>query len=799
MMTPFFFKPRPAVKLLVGLLAVTVLAAAGFPERNLPVAKQLASPKASGFLPGDVRLLNGPFRESQDAEAKYLLSLDLDRLLAPFLTECGLKAKAAPYPGWETQSLPGVALSFYMAGASRLYRLTENRQFLVNLQYVLGELSRCQANAGGFLLGSRGGRRFFKKVETEGFFEDLDDWSDGCGEPYYVLEKLFSGLIDVYRIGELPAALQIATKLADWLAGHMSHISESELHKIMTVEYGGMNWVLADMYGLTGDARYLAMSKRWQDRQIVEPMTMGVDVLTGAHANTQFPKMSGLADRYAYTADPADANGPRFFWESVVLHRTYVTGGNSESEYFRARDVLRDTLTPFTSENCNSYNMLKLTALLNRIEPRVEYADYIERTLYNHILSAQNRDDGRICYHLPLMPGAEKFWRSLYDDFSCCVCSSMDSYTRHAEYVYQRSAADLYVNLFVASEVRWREKGITVRQETDFPFSDRTSLRFTCRTDAELGLDIRNPYWLAGPMEIRVNGDVLKLSPEAGYARINRRWRTGDLVEIRLPMGIRTEAMPDDRNRIAFFQGPVLLAGVLSKDAASDLVRGNVPPALLPGDAPKPAWLRPSGAPLEYTMTVARPGGVRVKPLFQVKTEPYSVYWQLVTEGEWNARLARRDEDAERLRRYDLRTFDSMTVGDEKSETDHGLTGDSVTGKGNSGILDEDAWREAAKEPGFGYRMRCPGDQPVTLLCRFMGRVQHERWDLQIKVDGTTIAELKRDKDDTYPVIPFIYTYEIPFALTKGRPSIEVTFSAPSTRKMPRLMQLRTLGADRSR
>jgi uncharacterized protein len=389
--------------------------------------------KTYGFNVGEVKLLDGPFKESQDAEAKYLLSLDIDRLLAPFRSEAGLEPKAESYPGWEL-NLPGVALSFYLSGASRLYLLTGEKKYLENINHILDELEICQSRNEGYLMGGKGLKQVFEKLSKEGYYEDWA-WGDGYGEPFYCLEKLYSGLIDIYRICNNKKALKILVNLTEWLDKHISHLSDEDMQKIMSVEFGGMNWVLSDMYVITGNKRYLAMSKRWQDNQVMVPMTKGIDVLIGKHGNTQFPKISGLAARYPYTADSSDLKGATFFWESVVNHRTYVTGGNTESEYFRSRDSLSNALTPFTAENCNEYNMLKLTSLLFKIEPRVEYADFIERTLFNHILSTQNTEDGRVCYHLPLIPGGERYYLPLYDEFSCCVCSAMDSYTRHSEYI----------------------------------------------------------------------------------------------------------------------------------------------------------------------------------------------------------------------------------------------------------------------------------------------------------------------------------------------------------------------------
>lgn len=758
----------------------------------IPKAKQLVPQKAYSFNIGDVRLLDGPFKESQDAEAKYLLSLDLDRLLAPFLTESGLKPKAQAYPGWETRSLPGVALSFYLSGAARIYKITGNEVFLKNMNYILAAMRKCQTRNDGYLLGSKGGKLVFRKLEEEGYYPEFSDWGNGHGEPYYVMDKLFSGLMDVYRICQIPAALRISTDLADWLERHMSHISEADLQKIMTEEYGGMNWVLADMYFITGNRKYLAMSKRWQDEGVIVPTTHKIDVLTGIHANTQFPKISGLAARYPYSADSTDLNGATFFWESVVKHRSFVTGGNSESEYFWPRDSLNNRLTPFTTENCNEYNMLKLTSLLNQIEPKAEYADFMERTLFNHLLSAQNTEDGRVCYHLPLMPGAERYYRSLYDEFSCCVCSGMDSYTRHSEYIYAHNESELYVNLFIASELTWKKKGISITQETEFPFKEITILKFKCDRETQLGLNIRNPYWISEPVTIRINGKVGEISDSAGYLCIRRKWQTGDVVEVKLPMKIRTESMPDDKNKIAFFQGPVLLAGTLEKEYALDLVRANVAPALLPGNKSVDQWLKPAGEPLEYITTIARPYEIKLKPLFKLKTGPYSVYWQILTEKDLQQRVVLKEQQEDHLIKLERITIDRVIVGDEDSERKHALTGNSTTGKGNFGILNDEAWRSAEPD-GFSYIIETPGNQPVSLLCKFMGRAQNETWDCRIKIDTTTLVSLKRGKDDTSPVIPIEGCYPVPYELTKGKKSIKVEFEVSATKQMPRLMELRTL------
>jgi DUF1680 family protein len=269
-------------------------------------AAPVVPPRAGSFSPAEVRLLDGPFKRSRDATARYLLSLDVDRLLAPYLTESGLKAKAPAYAGWETSVLPGVGLGFYLSAISYLASGTGDKEFTRRLNYILDELERCQQATGGYLLGTRNGRAIFARIEKEGKFKGFAPWGDGCAEPYYALEKIFSGLRDAYRIAGLRQALQIEVRLGDWLDRHMSHLSDAWMADLMVEEFGGLNWVLSDLYADAGDARFMALSRRWQDQKVFAGPAAGKDDLAGKHANTQIPKFSGLAARYPFSGDPAD-------------------------------------------------------------------------------------------------------------------------------------------------------------------------------------------------------------------------------------------------------------------------------------------------------------------------------------------------------------------------------------------------------------------------------------------------------------------------------------------------------------
>jgi DUF1680 family protein len=789
--------------LFIKLSAIALIAVScNTSKEYVPKAIQIVPQKTFNFPAGEVKLLDGPFKESQDAEAKNLLALDMDRLLAPFLIESGLTPKGEPYSGWEKNVLPGVALSFYLSGSARLYMSTGNVEFLKRLNYALDELETCQQKNDGYILGTKNGKKIFARVEKEGCFPEFGHWKDGEATPYYSLEKLMSGLRDVYRICHIQKALQISNDLGNWLCKHMSFITDTELQKIMRTEYGGMNWVLSDLYADTGDKRYLELSKRWQDIITVVPMVQGNDVLNGVHANMQFPKYSGLAARYPYSGDAGDLFGARFFWESVVNHRTYVTGGNSESEFFGPKDSLSHRLTPFTEENCNEYNLLRLTSLLYQIEPRVEYADFFERTLYNHILASQNPADNKVCYFLPLMPGAGRVYH-LLEEFSCCVCSALDSYTRHAEYIYSHSDSAIFVNLFIASELDFKEKGIALKQETIFPDQDISTLTIKCNKAVKLDLCIRNPYWADNAVTIKINGNQQKISASIdGYFHVQRTWLNADVVELKLPMNLRTESMPDDNNMIALFYGPVLLAANLDGELANSLLMEEVAPALVPGELLLNEWLKPTGVPLTYTTTILKPRQVEVLPFYRKKTGPYSVYWQKLSESEWTKREAIKQQKLNDEKKLDIVTIDKVMVGDSISESNHHLTGESWTGFGNGGmygkdgILSDMCWRRSSSG-SFGYDILVSDSEPNALFCRYMGRGCYERWSCRITIDGITIQTLKLGKleVEAYSLVTWHTTYAIPAELTKGKKKVTVLFEPleDNSIQMPRLMEMRII------
>jgi len=648
----------------LGSLVVLAMSA-GYAAESVASPAPAVAPLASAFPLQDVHLLEGPLKHSQDIAAAYLLNLEPDRLLARFRQEAGLGKKAENYPGWEDKELPGVALSFYLSGCAKLFATLGDKRFGDRVAYSVRELAACQAaNGDGCLLATRNGKQLFQQIAS-GDIRLGGGWTlNGEAEPYYAMEKLFSGLRDAWRHAGSREALDVEIRLGDWLEGHMSALSDQQMDTLMQVEYGGMNWVLSDLYADTGDPRYLALSKRWHDKKIEDPLANGQDCLPGNHANTQFPKISGLAARYPYTGNMADRTAAEFFWDRVVRHHSYVSGGNSEAEHFGPPDRLSDRLSPATTELCNSYNMIRLTQLLFLIEPKAEYADYVERVLFNHILAAQHPDDGRICYFTPLLSGCPRTYQPLFDAFTCCTCSGFDSYAKHCEFIYMHDRNTLFVNLYAGSDVTWRERGVHVLQETRFPDEGRSVFTFTCDQPVTFTLCLRCPAWATAGVSITINGMPQPVSARrGGYAAITQAWHTGDTVEIMMPMPLRMETMPDNPRKAAFFAGPILLAAAVDADEFFD--DSGPAEALIDDGKPLTDAAKPvEGKPLEFTLTgIARPKDFPLQPFFRLHDRPYAVYWDVLTEDAWDSA----EQARTKYRELEAQSVDRVLVGDDAS------------------------------------------------------------------------------------------------------------------------------------
>ena len=421
-------------------------------------------PLAQPFSLHDVTLLAGPFKDGQSIAAAYLLELEPDRLLSRFRKEAGLEPRAEGYDGWECAGVSGHSCGHYLTACAQAWASTQNRAFLDRVTYMVDELAACQqAHGDGYVAAIPGGKKAYAEIEAGDVRSGGFDLN-GIWVPNYTHHKMFAGLRDAYRLCANEKALTVATGLADWFEKIHSGLSEEQMQKVLACEFGGLNETFADLYADTGDNRYLALARKFHHKTLIDPLAAGTDSLPGTHANTQIPKLVGSATLYELTGEPADHAAADFFWDRVVNHHTYVTGGHCDGEHFGEPNKLNDRLSGNTTETCNVNNMLKLSEHVFGWRPEPAVADFYERALLNHIRSSQH-PDGRIIYNLSLEPGGHKRYEKPFNRFSCCVGTGMENHVKYGQGIYFHSDSDLWVNLFIPSRLTWTSRDLTLQQD----------------------------------------------------------------------------------------------------------------------------------------------------------------------------------------------------------------------------------------------------------------------------------------------------------------------------------------------
>lgn len=596
--------------------------------------------KCEPFRLQDVRLLDGPFKEAMERDGKYLLEFEPDRLLHNFRVTAGLPSNAQPLGGWESakSELRGHLVGHYLSACALMYASTGDARFKDRADLLVAELAKCQAALGtsGYL--SAFPETFMDRLESTGRV-----WA-----PYYTLHKILAGLLDVHVYCDNQQALDVAAKFGNWVHWRIGRLSDDQLQKVLNVEHGGINEAMANLYALTGKAEYLQTAQRIYHKRVLDPLASREDKLAGLHANTQFPKVIGIARLYELTGNDSDHTIAEFFWDRVVNHHSYVTGSNSDHEHFGPPDRLNLHVSPYTAESCNTYNMLKLTRELFTWDASPAQADYYERALYNHILASQDPRTGMMAYHIPLYGGWYMAYNTPFDSCWCCTGTGMENHAKYGDSIYFHDDRNLFVNLFIPSELNWRDKGIAVRQETHYPQEDTTRLEFTCAQPQKLTLQLRYPAWAQKGMNITINGQPFQHDQRPGsFVAVSRTWKTGDRLEIKLPMSLRLESMPDNANRVAICYGPVVLAGELgTQDTKPPYVKGqgdlyNIKPppmrALVTSNRDVNEWVEPvPGKPLTFrTKGVGQPQDITFTAFYEMPPQRYSIYWDMLTPEQW--------------------------------------------------------------------------------------------------------------------------------------------------------------------
>jgi hypothetical protein len=418
--------------------------------------------------------------------------------------------------------------------------------------------------------------------------------------------------------------------------------------------------------------------------------------------------------------------------------------------------------------------MLKLTRHLFEWHASAEYADYYERALYNHILASQNPDDGMVCYYVPLKAGARKTYSTPFDSFWCCVGTGMENHVKYGDSIYFHSDDALWVNLFIPSELNWREKGLTIRQETHYPDTNTTSLTIKTRKPVTLALHLRYPGWATQGINISVNGQTQSVAGGPGsFAEIRRTWKNGDRVELSIPMSLRLEALPDNPNRVAVLYGPTVLAGELGSEADGDKAGVVLVPALITANKPVAEWIKPVAGEASTFRTVGagRPGDVTLSPFYRLHNRRYVVYWDLFSPEQWVEREADYKAELERVRQLEAMTVDFAQPGEMQPERDHNMQGEGTEAGEHSGRK----WRHARDGGWVSFDLKVLPDKAVSLVCSYWGSETGAR-NFDILIDGVKLASqsLHNDRPEQF----FDVTYPIPEELTRGKTKVTVRFQA---------------------
>jgi len=616
--------------------------------------------KARPFPLTQVRLLSGIGYTLQDRNRIYLHTLDSDRLLHTFRLTAGLPSNAEQLGGWERPDieLRGHFMGHYLSACAQMYGSTGDELLKSKARAIVAELGKCQkANGGGWLAA-------FPPELMQRLKERLPVWA-----PWYTLHKIMAGLLDMHTHCGDEQALDVALGMVDWAKRWADSLGDEEMNRILEVEYGGMNEFLYNLHAVTGDQSHADLARRFDQARIEDPLAEGRDELQGEHANTQLAKLLGVARRYELFGDERDRRIVEFFWQQVALHRSYCTGGTSNQQRWRTGpDILASELGATTQECCCTHNMLKLTRHVFGWNPEAVSADFYERALFNGILGTMNPADAMTTFYIPLESGYWKLFALPFDSFWCCTGTGVESFAKLGDSLFFHDERSLYVNLFVPARVHWPEKGVYVRQETRFPDDDRIHLEFQCETPVELALRVRVPYWATQGITATLNGQPVEASAEpASYWTIERTWKSGDRLEVRLPMSVHAHPMPDDPTLQAFMYGPLVLAGALGNEGLTyemmyadpvnarrgEGLRGGpvaVPDLVAPSDVPAD-WIRPAGgpsvdvsgaevvagSPIDLTKTA---GGLAFRitgqdrplslvPLNRLFGQRYAVYWRV--------------------------------------------------------------------------------------------------------------------------------------------------------------------------
>ncbi|KRT18207.1 glycosyl hydrolase [Pedobacter ginsenosidimutans] len=764
----------------------------------------ISQDKLKGYKFQEVSLLESAFEKAQLTDKNYMLSLDADRLLSPYIRESGLIPKATSYGNWENTGLDGHTCGHYVSALSFMYASTRDIRLKKKLDYVIDELERCQIkNGDGYLSGIPGGKEMWNQIRN-GNIKASSSSLNGKWVPLYNIHKIYSGLYDAYEIAGNLKAKKMLISLTDWCINLVSKLTDQQIQTMLKSEYGGLNEVFANVYSLTSDEKYLKLALQFSDQSILKPLEDKKDALNGLHANTQIPKVIGFQQIASVSNNNELSRAAEFFWETVVEHRSVSIGGNSVREHFNpSKDFSLMLESREGPETCNSYNMLKLTKQLFLQEPSSKYIDYYERTLYNHILTSQ-RSEGGFVYFTPMRPGHYRTYSRNQESFWCCVGSGLENHGKYGELIYaHNSLGDIYVNLFIPSKLDWKEKGVALIQQNNFPQQDFTTIKLKLNNKKKFALNIRKPSWVTnGKISILVNGENIDVKDLGnGYVSVDRLWSTEDLVKVILPMHSSAEFIPDGSDWVSFLHGPVVLAAEMDTLSQSNLTADgsrmghiasgqllpiNQVPLISGNKSELAAKLIPtSNTPLSFTADaiIAQQKYKKMKlvPFYSLSEKRYVIYFPYSTlENLPEKSKAVERAEMEKMK-LEQETVDLVNTGEQQPESDHNFKGE----KTENGIFRENHFRTGSG--WFSYQLNNKDLSARKVQVLLYGAEKNRNFDVLINDVLIETVRLNGEKGDIY----FTRDFLIPAQLLNK--NIVVKFQTIDGTKIGNIFQVRLM------
>lgn len=762
------------------------------------------------FPLGDITLLDGPLKHARDLNVQVLLKYDCDRMLAPYRKEAGLQPRKPSYPNWD--GLDGHVGGHYLS-ALAINAATGNEECRKRMEYMISELQlvldannqRPEAWCHNYIGGVPNSAKMWTAFSKGDFGPYFGTWA-----PFYNIHKMYAGLRDAWLYCGNEQAKNLFLKFCDWAVDITRDLNDEQMEKMLGNEHGGMNEVLADAYAITGEQKYLDCARRFSHRMLLVPLENGKDCLDNMHANTQIPKVIGYQRIAELAHDVQYHNASEYFWEIVTRQRSLALGGNSRREHFPTKENCIDYINDIDGpESCNTYNMLKLTEDLNRVKPNGMYGDFYETAMFNHILSAQHPQHGGYVYFTSARPRHYRNYSAPNEAMWCCVGTGMEDHGKYGQFVWTHDkgvkAEDdaLYVNLFVASELNWKDRKMVIRQQTAFPYAE-TSVVEVAKGKGTFILKVRKPSWCEN-FTVKGVGFDADSYEENGFVCMKRKWKKGDQVKISMPMHAYIKPMINVPQYVAIMYGPILLGMKTGTDDMRSLIADDSrfgqyaggkklaldeAPILLPKHLDDIAKnLKPvPGKPLHFKLATHMENTIdgELQPFFEIHDSRYMMYWLALGENDYKAYMQKLADEEKARQALEARTVDKVNPGEQQPETDHRMETDD-SNKGNTeGIF----FRDAKDGHYFSYLMQTKGETNLSLQLKFWGQDEWRTSEFDIYVNDKLLCSVNnshRWRTTQFKTVD----YAIPSEFVKGKKEIRVKFVAHKGKQVGQIYGVR--------